>query len=359
MIIDTHFQNKDLIYLVIGLLFVVGSIILFLKDRVKLAILFLSFGGCILRFFMIGLDPFIHIWDEQFHALVSKNMMSNPFNPTLYSNPVLPYDTSSWSSNHIWLHKGPVFLWLIAISFKVFGVNEIALRLPSLLMSTILIPIIFRMGKIVANDKVGFMAAFLFATANYQLEMVTGTIGSDHNDVAFMFFLCAGFWAWFEYQNSGKIKWLILIGLFSGLAVDTKWIMGFLVFFCWFLTIILNKEKRGQLISYRPIFVSGLIAIAVSTPWYIYTFIRFPLETEETLSSYSRHFGTVMEGHSGNWLYHIALMGQQYGWIVPIIILPSLYLLFRHLSKKIEYRILIFSWLMTVEIFVSIRPSTS
>jgi len=351
---ETHFQDKDILTLLVGVCLVFGSIVLFLKEQIKFSILFLALGGFILRFFMIKLDPFIYTWDEQFHALVAKNMMTNPFKPMLYVSPVLPYDLNSWVSCKVWLHKGPVFLWLIVISFKIFGVNEIALRLPSIIMSTLMIPMIFRMGKLCINEKVGFFAAFLFASANYQLEMCTGIMASDHNDVAFMFFVCASFWAWFEYQNSGNKIWIILIGLFSGLAVDTKWVMGFLVFFCWLLTIILSKEKRNKIVAYKGLIISILIALITCASWYIYALVRFPIEMSGTLKEYSEHFTSVIEDHSGGGYYHLDLLSQHYGWIIPFILLPSIYLFYKRLENKKDLKIILVTWVLFVEIFYAI-----
>ncbi len=349
--IETHFRSNDILTMLLGFGFIFSSILVFLKGRIKLGLLFLSVGGFILRFFIIKLDPFIYTWDEEFHALVAKNMMTGPLKPMLYANPVLPYAVSNWCCNHVWLHKGPVFLWLIAISLKFFGANEIALRLPSIIMSTLMIVLLFRMGKLLVNRSVGYFAAFLFATANYQLEMCSGIIPSDHNDVAFMFFVCASFWAWIEYQSSGKIYWIIIIGLFSGLAVDTKWIMGFLVFFCWLLTVILDSEKRKQWHSYKDLLKSFLIALFVSASWYVYALIRFPAEMVATFKSYSDTFFTVVENHSGGWYFHLDLLSVHYGWIVPFVLLLCFYFFYKTLGKRNNFKILLVSWFLFVEIF--------
>jgi len=42
-------------------------------------------GALGVRIFAAMLDPFLNTWDEQFHALVAKNMMANPFKPMLYA----------------------------------------------------------------------------------------------------------------------------------------------------------------------------------------------------------------------------------------------------------------------------------
>jgi 4-amino-4-deoxy-L-arabinose transferase-like glycosyltransferase len=83
---------------------------------------------------MANLDHFLILWDEQYHALVAKNMLKNPFKPTLYPVELLDYDYRNWSANYIWLHKQPLFLWQIALSLKIFGTTELAVRLPSILL---------------------------------------------------------------------------------------------------------------------------------------------------------------------------------------------------------------------------------
>ncbi len=352
----THFLTNDILNLSIGLALVLISIFLYFKKSLSLSITFLSIGAFVLRFFIIKLDPFLYMWDESFHALVAKNTMANPFKPMLYTNPVLPYDPTCWVSNTVWIH-GPSILWLIAISYKIVGVSELSTRIPSIIMSTLMVPILFRIGKITVNEKIGYLAAFLFATANYQLEMVSGIINGDHSDVASMFFICTSFWAWFEYKHSNKKYWLILIGLFSGLAVLTKWLIGFVVFFCWLLNIILNKEKRKRLTSYKELLKSGLIAIAIPAAWYVYCLIRFPKETVATLGAYSQNFTSVIESHSGNGSYYLDLIGPQYGWIVPFIILPSLYFLYKALENKNEFKITLITWLLSVELFYTLAQT--
>src|SRR4051812_1318969 len=88
--------------------------------------------GLALRCYMAGLDPFLHEWDECFHALVARNMMDHPLVPMLRKGQLLPYDYQQWVGNTVWLHKQPLFLWQMALSMKLFGVSEFALRLPSI-----------------------------------------------------------------------------------------------------------------------------------------------------------------------------------------------------------------------------------
>lgn len=79
--------------------------------------------------------------------------MNHPLKPTLYDNPILPYDYRNWVGNHVWVHKQPLPLWIMSASMWLFGVNEIALRLPSIILTTIGIWLSFIIGRYFFNKK--------------------------------------------------------------------------------------------------------------------------------------------------------------------------------------------------------------
>ncbi len=106
-IIQSQFSTLQLCWIFCAFGFAIFSIVLFLKDRQGMSILFLFIAGLILRLVVAGLDPFLWTWDEQYHALVARNMMTHPFKPMLVSNPLLEYDFRNWQANHVWVHKQP------------------------------------------------------------------------------------------------------------------------------------------------------------------------------------------------------------------------------------------------------------
>ncbi len=125
-----------LMCLLIGsLFFLVGSYVGWRQQRPAQALLLLMGAAFLLRLTMIGLDPFLHDWDERYHALVARNLMDAPLRPMLRAIPALPYNYKAWCCNHVWLHKQPLFLWQMALAMKVFGTNVVALRLPSALLA--------------------------------------------------------------------------------------------------------------------------------------------------------------------------------------------------------------------------------
>ena len=82
-----------------------------------------------------GLEPF----DEAYHAVVARNLAEDPLRPLLYRDPALPYDPHSWTGGHVWLHKPPLSLWLMAGAIRGFGPTPRVVRIPSLVIGTVVV----------------------------------------------------------------------------------------------------------------------------------------------------------------------------------------------------------------------------
>jgi 4-amino-4-deoxy-L-arabinose transferase-like glycosyltransferase len=341
------------ILLYIGFALYAASIVLFHFNEKKKLSLFMLFVGCLsLSVYMAGLDHFLHFWDEEFHALVAKNMLDNPFKPMLYAHPVLDYNYQEWQHNSIWLHKQPLFLWQMAISLKLFGINEVAVRLPSAIMLALLVFPIYRIGKISVNERTGYYAAFLFSLGYFIHELAVGFIPTDHNDIAFIFYVACSFWAYLEYDKSKNRRWLVLIGLFVGCAVLVKWLMGLLIFGGWFIAITSRKEKRIVLRNYLDFGLSLLVSIIVFIPWQIFILIKYPTESIFEYKYAAQHYTQVMEDKSGDFLYHFRELKTIYfhGDVMPYIMLLGLVLLFFRMKDK-GNRIVLFFSLIAVYVF--------
>ncbi len=323
----------------VALFLTVGSLFLFYTSKIKGALLFLFLASLALGLFMGLLDSYVNYWDEQYHMLVAKNMIGSPFEPMLYKNPVLGYNPESWTSNHIWLHKQPLFLWQMAISMKIFGVSPLAGRLPSIIMFALLIPIIFKIGKNMVHEQVGYIAALLFMCCSYVLEFLSGYRSTDHNDMAFLFYIAASMWAWTEYVTHRKGKWIILIGVFAGFAVLNKWLAGLLVYGGWGIAIITDKEQRLKWKYYQDALLAFCVSLATFLPWQIYTFSRFPIEANIEYQYNVLHFSKPVEDHVGDWTFHFKQINTIYGEgdLVPWILLLGLCVLLFY-QKNRQFR---------------------
>ncbi|HEX8525243.1 MAG TPA: glycosyltransferase family 39 protein [Tepidisphaeraceae bacterium] len=126
--------------------------------------------------------------DESFHAVVAKNLLKHPLTPTLIDQPYLPYDHRDWQLNHIWLHKPPLPLWQIALSYVVQGVTTFALRLPSAILATGSVYLTYLIGKRLLAKEAALLAAGLQAFLPALTQLTHGYIFSDHVDTAFLFY---------------------------------------------------------------------------------------------------------------------------------------------------------------------------
>ena len=360
---QTHFTDRDLAFIITGLLLVAGSIVAFSYGKRGVALGLLIAGGFTVRLLMAFIDPFVNIWDEQFHAVVARNMMEHPFTPTLYENPVMPYTPESWASNHIWVHKPPLFLWQIALAMKIFGAKVWAVRLPSVLLTTLAIPVMYRMGKLLSHPAGmgGYYAALLFTVVNLQVNVVSGFLNTDHNDVVFMCYVLFSFWAWTEYMFSPARRWIVLAGIFAGLAVLVKWLPGLLVYGAWFVAIVADKQGRTSREKWKHLFAALALTAAVAAPWFIYTWIKWPAEAAATMELHSRHLHEDL-GHPGPWWYHFAQLKEDYGWWMMILLPPALFIFAKRKSwfrfhENYPLRLGIFSAIVFVYLFYTFVPT--
>lgn len=294
-----------------------------IKKNITLIILLVV--GFVLRLTAIFIDPFLHPWDERFHALVARNFMDNPFIPILRVNPITDnYDKFTWCCNHVWLHKQPLFMWQMAFSMKVFGVSEWSMRLPSAIMGTLLILLTYRIAILLTKNKtVALLSSLMLAFSNFHLQMIAGIHGMDHNDVAHGFYILASIWAFCEYHQKNNWQWAVLIGVFSGAAILNKWLTGLLVYLIWgvfFLITILQKEAiKKQLVH---LLLSLFFCFLVFLPWQIYILDRFPELAKYVYEYNRRHITEALEGHGGNVYYYLKslkdLTGNYIFYLIPI-----------------------------------------
>ena len=310
------FTSQQKLWLCMGLLLAAASLVCFFREKQRWAIALLTLGGGCLFVFAAISDPFLHCWDERFHALVAKNCMDDPFCPKLYRE--WPVDNAGWPENdwahgYIWLHKQPLFLWQIALCFKLFGVSLFTLRLPSVIMGTLMIPLLYRIGSLLVDRRLGYFAALSTAFSFMLLDLVSGHGAVDHNNVCFVFYVTASLWAWMEYLHSGrKWRWVWVFALLSGCAVLTKWLVGLLVYAAWGIYTVseyrfrLREWKIGQ----RAAAVG--VTVAVFLPWQIYTSHAFPSYYEREKQLNKEHFYLELEDHQEAKTFYLTTIPYRY-----------------------------------------------
>src|SRR5580700_8650365 len=167
-------------------------------------------------------------WDEVFHATVARNLLRHPLIPTLIDTPYLADQYWNWHTSHIWLHKPILALWQIAISFRLFGVNAVALRLPSLLLSTASVWVTYLVGSRLLDRRAALVAAAIQAFNPTLVGQVEGFLMADHVDTALLFWMELSIYFLLRAVAQPNRINPLLCGIACGLAYLSKSFPGLL-----------------------------------------------------------------------------------------------------------------------------------
>lgn len=196
-------------------------------------IIFLNLGGIPL------LDP-----DEPVYAETAKEMLQyNEFiSPRIYGE--------------YWYDKPPMYYWLVAGAFKIFGINEFAARFPAALLAVFCVLFVYKSGCRLFNKNAGMAGALVLATSIEYFYLGKAAV----TDITLNLFLTVSLLSFIE-------KRYYLFYIFAGLATVTKGPIGLLfpgaiVFL--YLAVTRNfAELKNMKIT------GGLILYAiVAVPWY-------------------------------------------------------------------------------------------
>ena len=319
------------------------------KEDYQLCLLLITIGGLLLRIFT-SMDFYLHEWDERYHALVAKNLLDNPFKPMLYTNPLLEYNYRNWTGNHVWVHKQPVPLYSIALSMLVFGKNTIALRIPSILLSTVSILATHHIGKTLVSKQVGILAAFLFSINGLLIESTAGRISTDHIDVFFFSLITIAVCFLLRSVERSSMKSLIIGAIVTGLAILSKWLPALIVVPIW---LLFSYQKQGFKNMFMNSCLFTLIVVAVVWPWQLYIIKSFPLEAAWEYEYNRKHIYEVLGPHERPFFYHFHRMRVIFA---EIIYLPLLWLIVKavqELRKRNYVKIIIAIWILIPYVFFS------
>lgn len=320
------------------------------KGNFTFSIFLLLICGFTLRLYTSA-DFFLHRWDESYHALVAKNLINHPLIPTLYDNPIISFDFKSWTSNYIWLHKQPLPLWTMAGSMWIFGVNEIALRLPSIILTTIGIWLTFYIASYFFNKRIGYLSAFFYSINGLIIELTTGRVATDHIDIFFLFFIELAIFFTILFVQKKKDIFNVLAGISIGAAILSKWLPAFIVLPIWLLIVMNSKQ-----FNVKSIILNFLILISFSfmvfIPWQMYIYNVFPVEANWEASFNFKHILTVLDEQGGPFYYYLNKIRINYG---ELIYLPLIWFIWKSIKNIKDYnRVAICIWFLIPIIFFSI-----
>ena len=304
-------------------------------------------AGFLLRLFT-SFDFFLNPWDERYHALAAKHLIEHPLIPTLYEHPLFNFDYTSWTNNYIWVHKPPLTLWLMALSLYTFGLSELAVRIPSILFSSIGIFLTFYIAKYFFDKRTALLSAFFYSINGLLIELVSGRQPTDHVDTFFIFFVELGVCFSIYYIHKRSLFSLSLIGIATGFALLTKWLPALIVVGILFLLLLEIKPWKKVLWDCCIVIV---IAFAIAAPWQWYIFSTFPNEARQESYFNYLHIIKPLDGHDGTFFFHFALMPRIFG---ELIYIPVGMFFYELLKKKFSFKsVALTVWFIVPYLFFS------
>lgn len=204
--------------------------------------------------------------------------------------------------------KPPLFIWMQALCMKVFGVGEMAARLPNAIAGIVTLLVLFNIGRRCAGIRFGLMWVLMYAASFFPFfYFKSGII-----DPWFNLFIFLGIYFFSRYADpeaKGRMMQnAALSALFIGLGILTKGPVAFLIFILTFGVWLICRRFRFEF-RWKDVAVYAVVLCVVGGAWFIlqiatghYTIIK------DFILYQIRLFETQDAGHGGFLFYHFVIL---------------------------------------------------
>jgi len=166
-------------------------------------------------------------------------------------------------------NKPPLFIWLLALSGKIFGFHNFSMRLPSAIFGILSVVTMFVFVSKFLGLSVGFLSSFiLLFTQQFLYYSRSATMEILYSLLLFLAFVSF----WYGYKYGYRIGF-ILLGIFVGLAVMTRNIVGFIPYFIIFIYVLIIKDF--SIFKKVEFYIGILLSLLISLPWHMYMVLNF------------------------------------------------------------------------------------
>ncbi len=240
-------------------------------------------------------------------------------------------------------HKPPFQLWLKVLSFRVFGINEFAVRFPTLLSGLLLAALLwFISAYLIRKPWIGNLVLLLMATTSGYMGYHVARHGDPDTLLTFEIFLYSIlYFIFLEKYPVSRWKYLILFGFVLVIAIMTKSIAGLAPAAGLFVYTLTQKETRRVFKDYR-LYLIGILSLTLALSYY---FIREFFDEGYLQAVYKQNF-EVLHKYPGkpkypefsfyfNYLLNAAL--KPYFHFLPFVIIPAIFSRNKQLKRFILF----------------------
>jgi 4-amino-4-deoxy-L-arabinose transferase-like glycosyltransferase len=209
----------------------------------------------------------------------------------------------------------PLFPWLEACSFKLFGIHDWSAKLPSALSGLATIALLYFLTLELGGDSwLCLLATLVLASTQFFLKNATHAM----TDVTFTFFFTLTIF--FYLKGLQRNVYLTLMGLPLAAAVLTRSIVGFLALGIVMVHLVLTRRYKTL---FSPWLAGGVaLGVALSGGWY---WSQYRLHGADLLLSHFRFVYSVAQTNYGSPSrlpisnYLLALLKYYWPWL-PFLI---------------------------------------
>lgn len=185
-----------------------------------------------------------------------------------------------------YLEKSPLIYWMIAGSYRIFGVHDWAARIPIALAAVLLAWVTYRYGRWAFGSRAGYCAGLVLVTC-VGLFLFTRVLIPD---VVLTLTTCLAFWSFQRAIDAEETKprlWAAGLAASLGIGVMLKGLIALVILGGGAFTYLavtrqlFSKEmwKRLHLLS------GALIFLIIAAPWHVIATMRMPPYLNFTMHS--------------------------------------------------------------------------
>ena len=217
----------------------------------KYHLYFLLLLSLVLFFWKINVIPLTD-GDSAFYAKVAKNIVQTG-----------DWITMQYGDKGTIIDKPPLFMWMTAASFKVFGINDFAVAFWHSIMALLTVIFTYLLGKELYNARTAFISSLILITSAQFFYMARSPL----LDVPLTLFVLLSIYCFVLYEKRGSLLRFYLSPVFVALAVLTKGPVGLVIpALVIILYIFFNRVKLPDI---RHIIAAVILLLAITLPWFI------------------------------------------------------------------------------------------
>ena len=245
-----------------------------------------------------------------------------------------------------WYDKPPMYYWLVATSYKIFGMTEFAARFPSAILAVISTLVVYLSGRRLFNERAGMAGALVLTTSIEFFYLGKAAV----TDMTLLLFLTISLLSFIE-------KKYYLAYIFAGLATLVKGPIGLLFPGAIVFIYIIVTRNWSQITKMK--IPSGLLVYAiVALPWYIMMYSLHNSAFIDTFLGFNNvtRFTSPEHPEGVLWYYYIpVLILGFFPWTA--IMLQSMWTSLTKSHRELPILIFLNIWVIVIFVFFSISQT--